>query len=93
MPNHYETDITSEDYEAEYEKRVALTFGEPLPRKVVAMLPSLEGVLECGVGVDELEAREDYLEKLENLIYELQEKHSKVQYEVLCLEYTEIGGM
>ena len=93
MTNHYDADVTVDEYTEEYNKRMALTFGEPIPRKVVAALPSLEGVVECGVGVDELEAREDYLEKLENLIHELEEKRIKVQYEVVHLEYTEIGGM
>ena len=93
MTNHYDIDLTSEEYNDEYDARIALTFGEHIPRAVIASLPSLEGVVECGVGKDDQEAREDYLEKLEMLITELEEKRMKVLYGAVNLEYTTVGSM
>lgn len=69
----------------------SLVFGDT-PTYTTAVLPSLEGVLEVGVGKTDEEAKADYIMKLEGLIQELQTKLVKIQYDVVSLEYAEVKG-
>jgi len=90
MSEHYEKGLTQDEYEAQYNAAEALVFGEKVKGRVYAILPSLDGVTETGVGVDEQHAREDFLEKLELLVAELQEKVVKVKYDLIQLDYTNV---
>jgi len=91
MSEHYKEDLTKEEYEEQYNAAEALVFGDKVKGKVYAVLPSLEGIAEVGVGKDEQHAREDFLEKLGMLIQELDTKRVKVQYEQVLLDYTNVG--
>ena len=92
MSEHYKEGLTQDEYEEKYNAAEALVFGEKVKGKVYAVLPSLEGIVEVGYSSDVHAAKEDYLEKLELLILELQEKHHKILYDEITLDYTEIGG-
>ena len=88
--SHYKEGLTTEEYAKEYTEAEKLVFGKKVQGKVYAILPSLDGVTETGVGVDEQHAREDFLEKLELLVAELQEKVVKVKYDLIQLDYTNV---
>lgn len=93
MSEHYVDSLTVEEYEsdlAEIEKAEAMVFGEKLPKKVYAHLESLENIVEVGVGDNDEEAYQDYLNNLLGLIAELETKRVKLQHGVVELMYTDV---
>lgn len=93
MVDHYTGGLSNEAYEKEFNEAISLVFGDVAIEGVYASLPSLEGVVEFGIGTDTLAAKEDYLEKIQMLMEELNEKRLKIQYDLVGLDYTTVGGV
>ena len=68
-----------------------LVFGDRKNHKTYCMLPSLDGVVEGGVGENEQESLADYLTKLEGLMLELKVKREAILRGSVELEYTNVG--
>lgn len=92
MVDHYEGNMSVEDYEKDYNEALELVFGE-IEKGVWCSLDSLEGIVEVGFGKDEQEAREDYLEKIYMLRQELKEKELRIMYDMVNLNYNKVGEL
>ena len=96
MTSHQRNEgLTQEDYEKKYNaaEAISLVFGEQGEKKVYCVLDSLDGIVEIACGKDKLEAKENYLLHIEGLIHELQEKKTKIMYDLVKLDYTNVGEM
>jgi len=91
MSEHYKEGLTQDEYEAQYNAAEALVFGENATKKVYCSLESLEGVCEVGAGKDAQESRENYLQNICDLITELETKKVKIMYDLVELDYTNVG--
>lgn len=60
--------------------------------QTVCSLASIEGYVECGVGIDEQEAREDYVLKITDFMKVLDEARVRIMYDQVKLDYTVIKG-
>lgn len=61
-------------------------------QQVHCYLPSLEGYIGCGVGVDEQDSKENYLLSICTLIQELESKKVKIMYGVEDPVYVTVAG-
>jgi len=89
---HYDTE--REDWDngtGSFKEDVPLVFEDANPKRVIAVLPSLDGIVGCGVGDTDEEAQQDYRNNLEDLITELEIQKVKLQYGLVDLEYTNVG--
>ena len=91
--SHYLSGKTVDEYSEEYKAAEKLVFGESATTVTYAVLDSLDGVVEIGSGIDRLAAKEDYLEKVDILIAELEEARGKILYDEVSLEYMPVKEM
>jgi hypothetical protein len=91
----YYNGLSVEQYDEDYNSAVELVFDTKsvgdLKGSTYCLLPSLEGVVEFGVGSTEEEAKRDYLIKIKGLVDELNNKRLCIENDIVSLNYTIVG--
>jgi hypothetical protein len=91
MTDYYNS-LSVDQYEEDYNSTTEPVFDAPIVEGITyCLLPSLEGVVELGVGGTEEEAKRDYLIKLKGLVEELNNKRVCIEKDIVSLNFTTIG--
>ena len=87
---HYDEQYERWDEKTRDFKNEKDMFETPPKTYTLAFSQELMGYVENGIGKDEREAREAYIDNLEGLINFLDKKRIELMYDVVDLEYTDI---
>jgi hypothetical protein len=88
MTQQSEIPMTLEEYNGKFYP----DFETPFKTHTEAFSADLEGYVPNGIGTDEQEAREAYIDNLESLIQLLDKKRVEIMYDVVPLEFINMKG-